>query len=184
MDKPKHRSDEKKPSVNQCAAAFWTFSAALYDKPGIAPALIRLQDRNGLDVNLLLLCCFAGARGLGALTKAELARADRAVRAWREGVVQPLRTVRRALKLPPLAAGDTADGELRRQVMGAELLGEAREQAILSAWLEGRRKPGSDTPAADVTLSLQRYASFAKRRLDREGLAALELLAAEALAIP
>ena len=33
--------------------AFWRFSLAFYAVPGVAGALIALQDRDGLDVNLL-----------------------------------------------------------------------------------------------------------------------------------
>jgi uncharacterized protein (TIGR02444 family) len=181
MLKPKRRKLSERPAPAGPGAALWSFSLALYGKPGIAPALTRLQDRNGLDVNLLLLCCFVGACGLGALTKAQLIGADRAIRAWREAVVQPLRSVRRALKLPPLASDDATDGELRRQVMQAELLSESRAQALLAAWLETRQKNATRGALVDVALSLQRYASLAKVRLDREGRAALELLATAAL---
>ncbi|HUN53350.1 MAG TPA: TIGR02444 family protein [Candidatus Sulfotelmatobacter sp.] len=183
MAKPKHRSGRRSPgaAVDRVAAAFWRFSLVLYDRPGVAEAAIRLQDRHGLDVNLLLLCCFVGAAGQGALTRAELAQAERAVRGWRKGVVQPLRALRRALKLPPLAAGDTADGALRRQLLEAELFAEARAQAMLAAWLAGRKRGVSGKVAAAVALSLERYAACAVR-LDRADRAALELLATMALA--
>src|SRR5579859_6580074 len=133
MAKPKHRKTRAASAAAAPADAFWAFSLTLYSKPDVAPAAIRLQDRNGLDVNLLLFCCFVGAIGLGALSKAELAEADRVVRAWRKEIVEPLRLVRRSLKLPAFASGD--GDELRRQVMRAELLGEARAQAMLAAWL-------------------------------------------------
>jgi uncharacterized protein (TIGR02444 family) len=156
MAKPKHRKNGVTSPRIAADDAFWTFSLALYGRPGIAPALLRLQDRNGLDVNLLLLCCFVGARGLGALTKAELAQANRRVRTWREGVVQPLRAVRRALKLPPLAMSDSADGALRRQVAQAELLSERCAQTMLATWLATRKKLVSGEPGAAVALSLER----------------------------
>ena len=181
MVKPKHRKVAKRRVPALPRDALWTFSLALYGKPGIAPALIRLQDRNGLDVNLLLFCCFVGARGLGPLSKAQLIAADRAIRAWRKAVVEPLRTVRRSLKLPPLASGDTADGELRRQVLQAELLSEERAQAMLAAWLVRRQPSATRGVLADVALSLERYAQSAKPRLDAGGRAALELLASAAL---
>jgi uncharacterized protein (TIGR02444 family) len=190
MAKPKHRSGRRGPgaaadrsnAADRVAAAFWHFSLVLYDRPGVAEAAIRLQDRHGLDVNLLLLCCFVGAAGQGALTRAELAQADRAVRGWRQGVVQPLRALRRTLRLPRFAAGDTADGALRRQVLAAELLAEARAQALLAAWLARRKRAGAGNAAAAVALSLERYVASAARRLDRDDRAALELLATMALA--
>jgi len=41
--------------------AFWRFSLAFYARPGMADALIALQDRAGLDVNLMLFALWRGA---------------------------------------------------------------------------------------------------------------------------
>jgi uncharacterized protein (TIGR02444 family) len=87
------------------ADSFWTFSLALYGRPGVAPALIGLQDRLGLDVNMLLYCCWAGAAGR-ALTAADLAEVEAVAEPWQAEVVRPLRSIRRRLRggfgqLPP-----------------------------------------------------------------------------------
>ena len=42
---------------------FWQFSGAVYAHPGVAEACLDLQDRHGLDVNLLLFCAWAGVQG-------------------------------------------------------------------------------------------------------------------------
>ena len=42
---------------------FWDYSLALYGRPGVEACCLRLQDRLGVDVNLLLLCCWLAARG-------------------------------------------------------------------------------------------------------------------------
>ena len=47
------------------AHPFWDFSLALYRKPGVAAACLRLQDGPGLDVNLLLYACWTAANGAG-----------------------------------------------------------------------------------------------------------------------
>src|SRR5262249_40267230 len=39
---------------------FWNFSLKVYGRPGVAAACIALQDGLGLDVNLLLYCCWHG----------------------------------------------------------------------------------------------------------------------------
>ena len=36
-------------------ASFWDFSVGTYRRPGVADACLSLQDRYGLDVNVLLL---------------------------------------------------------------------------------------------------------------------------------
>jgi uncharacterized protein (TIGR02444 family) len=40
--------------------AFWRFSLAFYERPGVADALIALQDREGFDVNLVLFALWLG----------------------------------------------------------------------------------------------------------------------------
>jgi uncharacterized protein (TIGR02444 family) len=180
MAKPKPDRKSKREPPRQLTRRFWAYSLALYDRPGISAALIRLQDRHGLDVNLLLLCCFAGALGFGALSKAELSQIDRAIGPWRAGVIQPLRALRRALKASPLRALESDGGALRRQVSQAELLGERRAQAMLAHWLAKRGRGTAALPAADIALALERYAGFAGPRLDNSGRADLARLCAMA----
>jgi uncharacterized protein (TIGR02444 family) len=78
-------------------SAFWTFSLALYGKPGVAAALIGLQDRLGLDVNMLLFCCWAAIDDR-RLTAADLAAVEAVAEPWQAEVVRPLRALRRRLK--------------------------------------------------------------------------------------
>src|ERR1700741_5560895 len=76
---------------------FWNFSLQLYGRPGVGPACIALQDGLGLDVNLLLYCCWHG-RENRALSEKDIHRAIAASEGWQREVVQPLRAVRRRLK--------------------------------------------------------------------------------------
>src|SRR5947209_1662319 len=48
-------------SAGEAGEGFWRFSLALYARPGIAEALIALQERAGYDVNLVLFALWAGA---------------------------------------------------------------------------------------------------------------------------
>lgn len=108
---------------------FWGFSLALYGGPGVADACLSLQDRHGLDVNLLLFCCWAGAQGR-ALDASDVARLLASVEDWQRSVVRPLRQVRRRLK--GLAAAESGRlGDLRRAIKDCELAAERIEQAIL-----------------------------------------------------
>ena len=109
------------------ARALWSFSLATYDSPGVASACISLQDRHGLDVNLLLFCCWAGARG-HELTKGRLNRLQEGVADWQQEVVQPLRRVRRRLK----AEASDAAQDLRARLLDLEIESERLEQLRLS----------------------------------------------------
>jgi uncharacterized protein (TIGR02444 family) len=86
------------------SSPFWRFSLALYARPGAAPACLALQDRDGADVNLLLLGLWLGWCGhrLMPAAGAELACL---ARGWQEPIVRPLRQVRRDLKQRNAAAG-------------------------------------------------------------------------------
>jgi uncharacterized protein (TIGR02444 family) len=109
---------------------FWDFSNAVYGRPGVAEACLALQDRRGLDVNILLLCCWAGVRGR-ALTAAALGARIEAVRPWRDQVVKPLRAARRWLKGQQTVPSESAEA-LRQAIKAQELEAERLEQLILA----------------------------------------------------
>lgn len=124
---------------------FWDFSLAVYHRPGVAQACLALQDRRGLDVNLLLFCCWAGSLGR-RLERQDIARLRRAVGDWQERVVGPLREVRRRLKGLSHAAGGEGSA-LRQAVKDCEFEAERIEQAMLHA--AQAELPQASTPAAD-----------------------------------
>jgi uncharacterized protein (TIGR02444 family) len=73
------------------------FSRTFYERPGIATALIALQDETGRDVNLILFAIWLGLSGRGRLTEQKLAAAEHAVYSIRVEVIEPLRALRRHL---------------------------------------------------------------------------------------
>src|SRR6266481_6661961 len=76
----------------------WHFSCAFYAQPGVSEALLALQDRAGLDVNLILFALWRGACGLGRLSRAEVMAAERCAGPIRAAIVLPLRALRRKLR--------------------------------------------------------------------------------------
>ena len=129
---------------------FWNFSLQLFRKPGVGPACIALQDGLGLDVNLLLFCCWHG-RENRALSEADVRRAIGAAEGWQRDVVQPLRAVRRRLKagVAPVSAAECE--ALRRKVNDLELEGERIAQATLEAL---PAPPAGRRPAVQANLAL------------------------------
>ncbi|MBI3706192.1 MAG: TIGR02444 family protein [Proteobacteria bacterium] len=117
----------------QPSSRFWDFTLSVYKKDGVAMACIALQDRRRLDVNLLLLCLFAGANGR-ALREDELAGIDAAIAPWRQHVIHPLRGVRRWLKEQTLLPKELADA-VRRGVLGQEIESEGVQQRLMEARL-------------------------------------------------
>jgi uncharacterized protein (TIGR02444 family) len=121
--------------------ALWRFSTAFYGRAGVAEALIKLQDRAGFDVNLMLFALWFGLSGRNRFTAADLAAADRAAGPIRGDLVEPLRALRRRLKSNP----DADIQRLREEVKRLELAAERTLQSRL-ARLGGM--PGSDDDPA------------------------------------
>jgi uncharacterized protein (TIGR02444 family) len=121
----------------------WTFSLAVYGRPGVATECLDLQEKFGLDVNLLLFAAFIGAVEGVRLGSADIAAANAEIANWHKEIVRPLRSVRRALK--PLNAD-----ALRTQVKTAELDAEKFEQSILWDW---SRRQLAHWPRSDQALA-------------------------------
>jgi len=139
---------------------FWAFSLAVYGANGVEPECLDLQERFGVDVNLLLFAAYTGAREGVQLDAPDLAAAAAAVSAWHGEVVRALRGARRVLK--PLSLDDdnplqapTAD--LRAQVKAAELYAEKIEQGMLWLWSRQQLTDRARTDkAAALAANLQR----------------------------
>jgi uncharacterized protein (TIGR02444 family) len=109
---------------------FWRFSLAFYRNPAVAAACIDLQDRAGVDVNVLFFLLWNATleRTLPAEAVAEL---DRRIGAWRDAAVVPLREIRRALKSPPPVVEPGAAEAFRTRVKAMELEAERLQQHTL-----------------------------------------------------
>lgn len=127
----------------------WPFALRIYGAPGVEAACLRLQDRAGLDVPMLLFCAWAGLIGPGRLGPAALRAALGRARDWGT-VTTALREARRALKRDELGA-DEARLDLRQAVAVAE---QRAERLVLEA-LEAagqavpRADPGGEAVAAN-----------------------------------
>lgn len=141
---------------------FWTFSLRVYRRPGVANACIALQDRLGVDVNMLLLAMWTAWHGT-ILAGRPLAAATSFSRTWSNNVVRPLRAARRFLRapsLPPLPAVDRSD--LRPKVARVELQAEKIEQTVLAAFVPvAHRRLGGLDGARLGAANLGRYFAHA-----------------------
>ena len=138
-------------SDGQTKSPFWQFSVKFYAVPGVAEACIALQDKAGVDVNILFFLLWSATQKR-ALNAAEITAVEHAIGPWREMAVVPIRTIRRALKSPPGAiAPDTAEG-FRTRIKAVELEAERLQQEALYA-LAQNGAPGR--PAASAAQAAQ-----------------------------
>ena len=129
----------------QSVSPFWRFSLQFYRMPGVADACIALQDEAGVDVNLLLFLLWNASLGR-QLSRADVEDVERQVAEWREGVVIPLRELRRHLKFPPSLIHKDAAEAYRTRIKRVELEAERLQQEALFA-LAQAAPPGR--PALD-----------------------------------
>ena len=137
----------------------WRFVCSFYAGKGVSPACLTLQDKLGVDVDILLFAVFAQAtRGI-LLDRSDLGIVDSLVRDWRSEIVQVLRRVRTRLKAGPVPAPSSVTEALRNRIKAAELEAEQIELAVLADWLD-RQPPRPTHLAVDaktVPLMVARY---------------------------
>src|SRR5690606_3057428 len=75
----------------------WAFADALYSSHGVEETCLHLQDEYGVNVNLMLWCCWLEGRRV-ELSSMLLDRARHAIEAWDADIIKPLRRARRLVK--------------------------------------------------------------------------------------
>ena len=136
---------------------FWRFSIKFYAVPGVAPACIELQDRGGVDVNVLFFLLWSATQNR-ALNAADVAELDRVIGEWRDAAVVPLRGVRRALKTPPAVMPPDAAEGFRTRIKAVELEAERLQQeAMYDLAQSGRFGHAAATPIEAAQISVKSY---------------------------
>jgi uncharacterized protein (TIGR02444 family) len=143
---------------------FWDFATRLYARGNAKDACLDLQDKHGLDVNVVLFCCWVASSGRGAFHDGELENALGCVADWRNRVIGVLRTLRHDLKdgMPP--APKPLSDDLRRVVVESELHAEHIEVLMLHQSME---RAGTGTfdrvqQLEDSVANLLRYFTLAE----------------------
>ena len=161
---------------------FWTYSYALHESDGVGPACIELQDRHGLDVNLLLYCCWIGASGRSALDAADLEKASGTVQQWQRQVSTPIRDIRRILKTDSLGVPVELSQAFRKELMAVELASERVAQDALLAIASPSQGIEMGRRGNIVRENLRAYFNLAGVVPDDRDEKALDTIAASALA--
>ncbi|MGV3651948.1 MAG: TIGR02444 family protein [Devosia sp.] len=160
----------------------WAFALSVYRQPGVSEACLALQDGAGLDVNTLLVGLYAWSVGDDGFAGDRLADIDAAIEPMREGVIKPLRAVRRQMKGMSEARFGAAWDGVRNRVKSAELSAEQFEQALLASHvMPGGALVGSARAVAEGIVGL--YAGrMGASAADFAGPLAVVVAAAEAAA--
>lgn len=158
----------------------WRFSLRFYGERDVSYACIVLQDRCGVDVNVLLLSLYATLSLNRVHDDQDIEAMDNGVRILRDQVIEPLRHVRRHIKGKYSSAGEN----IRQLVKQSELLAERLEQSMLAETLIARDCPaqGGANVAAVVAMVVNYYLGIAGKQAgtDPEIVAAIGLIATAA----
>ena len=142
---------------------FWDFSLRIYGGDGVSAACIALQERRGIDVNLLLFSAWIGESGHGVLTESDLEAALAAATAWNRDIVCALRVVRDRLKGGIPSIPKERSDVLRKMILEIEVKSEHVEQIALAAAVTRPADPAlpaarrGDDAVANVAAYFRRY---------------------------
>ncbi len=141
--------------------SFWDYSVRNYGKPGVADACLALQDRHGLDVNVLLFCCWFGCTR-GVMDEPLWERVLAFSEAWADNVVRPLRAVRTWMKHTGCTQPEISNDEcmrLREEIKRSELKAERLQENSLQELAEDTALKILDSTSQIrcTTLNLKKY---------------------------
>ncbi len=115
--------------------SFWDFSVRTYRTENVPEACLTLQDEKGVDVNMLLYCCWYGVTR-GQMEESFFQHVFEFSENWAVRVVRPLRHVRTWMKLDgcqdPRMPTETCM-EFREKVKGVEFNAEKIQQDVLES---------------------------------------------------
>jgi len=135
-------------SHTQETPGFWDWSLQIYSEDDVSRGCIILQDRHGLDVNMVLWCVWAVRAGYGVIDNDTLAGGHAFATDWNSRITSNLRDVRRNLRpAPPGTPIEWAEA-LRANTLELELDAERVEQDFLQALLDGLQDPSE---ASDIS---------------------------------
>ena len=163
---------------------FWDYSLEVYQRDGVSSALIKFQDRHGLDVNILLLCLWFGCSGRGELDDEGFAHALSVSSSWNPSVVCAIRDIRIRLRDEiPMVSKDLSD-IIRKNILQIEIECEHVEQLAIVAGINS--EVHADVPLqnrlSDCGQNLSSYFEQNNSRIDDEDREALATIISAAFA--
>lgn len=162
---------------------FWDFSIEVYDKEGVAPACLALQEAHRLDINVLLWCLWLGASGRGRASQEQVGQVLETVEPWHEAVVRGMRAIRRRMKEGVSGMPAEYSEPLRKRVAALEIQCEHAEQIALAGAIE--RAPdesaAAERRARDAVANAACYFADVGASLSADDRGQLAIIAAAAI---
>ena len=135
---------------------FWKFSLGYYRGAGVSEACLELQDRCGVDVNVVLFLLWMASQNR-VVAPDQVKRLADQVRPWQADVIGPIRALRRMLKSDaPLL--DKGSAELfRTKIKAVELESERLQQEAMYGLADGLKTESATSVAAAARANIATY---------------------------
>ncbi len=130
---------------------FWNYSRQIWALPAIEDSCIRLQNEHGLNVNLLLFCCWTGEQQI-CLTDDHIQCLLEAAESW-ETVIKPLRESRIMMKQNLIAMPADIVEQTLMNISDMELNAEHMEQMSLEKSLPIKEFDRCDASGVECSLN-------------------------------
>ncbi len=161
--------------------SFWDYSNKVYQSTHVPEACLQLQNNHGMDVNMLLLCCWYGIN-YGKFKLDTFVQCHNFSRKWSDNAVKPLRNVRTWLKQSAcfdMQIEEASCMEYREQVKHLELQAERLQQYSLEALCASQNSAihDSNDQSAAIACNLKIYLEAEKIQATETIICELEILA-------
>jgi len=134
--------------------SLWDFALEFYARPEVSSTCLQLQDHHYVNVCLLLGLCWLDTKHC-SLSDEEYAELNRLIHRWTNDVIEPLRRLRRTLKLPfDTFIQDESQLQLRNTIKQAELLAEKKLLLEIESWVQQKNRLLAESGASG---NVERY---------------------------
>lgn len=115
---------------------FWQFSLSVYQDEKVKEACLQFQNSEGINVNLLLLCCWL-SYAVDTISELEFKEACYSIANWQQNITQPIRKIRQHLKT---LQENGWIGDFYQQILDDELSSESYQQYCLYRFFADKLK--------------------------------------------
>lgn len=153
---------------------FCTFVKQLQAQPEVNNALLSLQQRLQLNINMLLFCCWIAEKGLKPLNKKELRDILAMIAPWHNQIVLALKKLRK--RLPQQISKPTLH-KISKLIIAKETLANQIEQMLLSdIMLKPVAKRTPEQRFADACKNITVYCKELPNGMDQQDTEAIKQL--------
>lgn len=107
---------------------FWRYSLKLYSKNIVKDICLDLQNQFGVNINIILFCCWHAATSRGGLTTEQIQLLISNIDGWHCEITQGLRHLRALISNIP---EQNWTSDLRKDILAHELVSEHIEQLLM-----------------------------------------------------